>query len=91
MKEFYFILIVAQLFIVLVFLGPLVSHGSYRQLRDTQKQQAQEALARTLDSRGSAFSRFVNGLGVLVLALAIWPIRAGIAHFALFFSLIKLI
>lgn len=91
MKEFYFVLLIAQLFVVLISLGPLLSHGSYRQLRDTQKRQANEALVKALDIREKSVSRFLNGIGVLVLAFAIWPISTSLIHIALFFLLINLI
>ena len=91
MKEFFFILLISQLFIILIFFGPYLTPGSCKQLRSIQKRQALLALATASDSSQRSGTRIASGLMVLVLALDIWPIKGGLIHLTLFVTLIKLI
>lgn len=88
MKQFYFLLLISQIFIVLVFLGPLLSLGSYKLQREQPQLEAREALKKASSNQEKLFTRVVTSVGVVVLALNIWPAKASICHICISFILI---
>ena len=91
MRELFFVVLIAQLFFVLLFLAPLLSIGEYKQLRKNQRKDAEDCLSKASDITASKIVRLANYVKVVVLALDLWPVRATIVHCIVFILLLQLI